>query len=61
MSPPTEPPRQVLMHPALVADFDKWLAARGLECRPAPALGPDVWLITPTDAAMAGLPARRDP
>lgn len=57
MSPPE--PRQVLMHPALVAAFDEWLARRGLECKPAPALGDDIWIITPTDEVLAAFERRR--
>lgn len=47
-------PRVIVMHPALAKDFDDWLAARGLECRPFGVSwdGLTTWLITPTDEAV---------
>jgi hypothetical protein len=56
-----EDPRLILMHPALVPDFDAWLASRGLQCRNIGAAGltedgPEIWLVGPTDETMRRSP-----
>lgn len=48
----SEDPRQILMHPALVPDFEKWLAARGLELHCVGKFSEDdlpSWVVSPTD------------
>ena len=49
MTEMTEELRIIALHPALLADFERWLAGRGLELRPTPM---GEWIVTPTDKTM---------